>query len=44
LPCEDNDTRNAVLERNQFAKAVEADEKINIDIEHGLVAILDREV
>lgn len=44
LPCEDNDTRNAVLDRNQFVKAVHSDEVLNIDIEHSLVAVIDREI
>ena len=44
LPCEDNDLRNATTDRNQFGKAVQADEKLNAEVESGLVAIIDREI
>lgn len=44
MPCEDNDLRNRVLDRNQFANAVQADERLNADVEGGLVSIIEREV
>lgn len=42
LPCEDNVLRNMVLDR--VAKPLKKDELLPIDIEHGLIAIIEREV